>query len=52
MSGLGSKMAMDPTNKWPGETHREWGHTMPLKFLSPTVVFFRAPAGLEPSTKA
>ena len=24
-SGLGSKMGLDATNKWPGETHREWG---------------------------
>ncbi len=25
ISGLGSKMGMDATNKWPGETEREWG---------------------------
>ena len=25
VSGLGSKMGMDATNKWPGETAREWG---------------------------
>jgi 4-hydroxy-3-polyprenylbenzoate decarboxylase len=25
VSGLGSKMGIDATNKWPGETHREWG---------------------------
>lgn len=25
ISGLGSKMGMDATNKWPGETQREWG---------------------------
>lgn len=25
ISGLGSKMGMDATNKWPGETSREWG---------------------------
>ncbi len=25
ISGLGSKMGMDATNKWPGETTREWG---------------------------
>ena len=25
VSGLGSKMGMDATNKWPGETIREWG---------------------------
>ena len=25
VSGLGGKMGLDATNKWPGETHREWG---------------------------
>ncbi len=25
VSGLGSKMGIDATNKWPGETHRHWG---------------------------
>jgi 4-hydroxy-3-polyprenylbenzoate decarboxylase len=25
IAGLGSKMGMDATNKWPGETQREWG---------------------------
>lgn len=25
ISGLGSKMGIDATNKWPGETTREWG---------------------------
>jgi 4-hydroxy-3-polyprenylbenzoate decarboxylase len=25
VSGLGSKMGIDATNKWPGETTREWG---------------------------
>ena len=25
VSGLGSKIGMDATNKWPGETAREWG---------------------------
>ena len=25
VSGLGSKMAIDATNKWPGETSRNWG---------------------------
>jgi len=25
VSGLGSKMGLDATNKWPGETDREWG---------------------------
>ena len=26
VSGLGGKMGIDATNKWPGETDREWGH--------------------------
>ncbi len=28
VSGLGSKMGMDATNKWPSETTREWGRTI------------------------
>ncbi|TFW06402.1 4-hydroxy-3-polyprenylbenzoate decarboxylase [Oxalobacteraceae bacterium OM1] len=28
VSGLGSKMGIDATNKWPGETSREWGRTI------------------------
>lgn len=28
ISGLGSKMGMDATNKWPGETQREWGRAI------------------------
>lgn len=37
ISGLGSKMGVDATNKWPGETQREWGipvcmnHTVRLR---------------------
>jgi 4-hydroxy-3-polyprenylbenzoate decarboxylase len=30
VSGLGSKMGMDATNKWPGETQREWGRVMAM----------------------
>ncbi len=30
VSGLGSKMGMDATNKWPGETAREWGRTIEM----------------------
>ncbi|MGC6341581.1 4-hydroxy-3-polyprenylbenzoate decarboxylase [Bisgaard Taxon 45] len=29
VAGLGSKMGIDATNKWPGETQREWG--VPIK---------------------
>jgi 4-hydroxy-3-polyprenylbenzoate decarboxylase len=25
VAGLGSKMGIDATNKWPGETERKWG---------------------------
>jgi len=28
VSGLGSKMGIDATNKWPGETSREWGRPL------------------------
>jgi 4-hydroxy-3-polyprenylbenzoate decarboxylase len=30
ISGLGSKMGIDATNKWPGETSREWGRTISM----------------------
>jgi len=30
VSGLGSKMGMDATNKWPGETSREWGRPISM----------------------
>jgi 4-hydroxy-3-polyprenylbenzoate decarboxylase len=30
VSGLGSKMGIDATNKWPGETNREWGRTIEM----------------------
>ena len=30
VSGLGSKMGMDATNKWPGETNREWGRPITM----------------------
>ena len=30
VSGLGSKMGLDATNKWPGETPREWGRTITM----------------------
>jgi 4-hydroxy-3-polyprenylbenzoate decarboxylase len=30
VSGLGSKMGMDATNKWPGETQREWGRPIAM----------------------
>lgn len=30
VSGLGSKMGFDATNKWPGETSREWGEPIAM----------------------
>ena len=30
ISGLGGKMGLDATNKWPGETNREWGTTISM----------------------
>ncbi|KAB7520521.1 3-octaprenyl-4-hydroxybenzoate decarboxylase, partial [Flagellimonas olearia] len=34
VAGLGSKMGMDATNKWAGETTREWGRAIAM---DPTV---------------
>jgi 4-hydroxy-3-polyprenylbenzoate decarboxylase len=31
VSGLGSKMGLDATNKWPGETQREWGRPIAME---------------------
>jgi 4-hydroxy-3-polyprenylbenzoate decarboxylase len=31
VSGLGSKIGMDATNKWPGETDREWGRPIVME---------------------
>jgi 4-hydroxy-3-polyprenylbenzoate decarboxylase len=30
VAGLGSKMGIDATNKWPGETDRKWGTTIAM----------------------
>lgn len=30
VSGLGGKMGLDATHKWPGETPREWGRTITM----------------------
>jgi 4-hydroxy-3-polyprenylbenzoate decarboxylase len=30
VSGLGGKMGLDATNKWPGETTREWGRPLTM----------------------
>ena len=31
VAGLGSKMGLDATNKWPGETTREWGRPIVME---------------------
>jgi 4-hydroxy-3-polyprenylbenzoate decarboxylase len=31
VAGLGSKMGIDATNKWPGETDREWGRAIAME---------------------
>jgi len=31
VSGLGGKMGLDATNKWPGETVREWGRAIAME---------------------
>ena len=43
ISGLGGKMGLDATNKWPGETSREWGRAITL----PSEVTQRAEALFE-----
>jgi 4-hydroxy-3-polyprenylbenzoate decarboxylase len=30
VAGQGSKMGIDATNKWPGETNREWGRPIAM----------------------
>ena len=30
VSGLGGKVGLDATNKWPGETAREWGRPIAM----------------------
>jgi 4-hydroxy-3-polyprenylbenzoate decarboxylase len=30
VSGLGGKVGLDATNKWPGETVREWGRPIAM----------------------
>jgi 4-hydroxy-3-polyprenylbenzoate decarboxylase len=35
VAGLGSKLGIDATNKWPGEVSRDWGKPITM---SPTVV--------------
>jgi len=38
VSGLGSKMGIDATGKWPGETNREWGQPIEMNVAVKTRV--------------
>ena len=31
VAGLGSKLGIDATNKWPGETQRQWGRPIEMR---------------------
>jgi 4-hydroxy-3-polyprenylbenzoate decarboxylase len=44
VSGLGGKMGLDATHKWPGETSREWGRgiTMPAEVTQRVAALFDA----------
>jgi 4-hydroxy-3-polyprenylbenzoate decarboxylase len=48
VSGLGGKMGLDATNKWPGETPREWGRTITMD-AAVTQRVEQIVAGLMPS---
>ncbi|PZP30366.1 MAG: 4-hydroxy-3-polyprenylbenzoate decarboxylase [Roseateles depolymerans] len=43
VSGLGGKMGLDATNKWPGETSREWGRgiSMPASVKARTEELYK-----------
>jgi 4-hydroxy-3-polyprenylbenzoate decarboxylase len=48
-SGLGSKIGLDATNKWPPETHREWGREIRMDpAVVETVTARWAKLGLPP----
>ncbi|MBY6187355.1 4-hydroxy-3-polyprenylbenzoate decarboxylase [Marinobacter hydrocarbonoclasticus] len=52
VAGLGSKMGMDATNKWPGETDREWGEPIVMDEAIKARVDERwAELGLDPTEK-
>lgn len=53
VSGLGGKMGLDATNKWPGETAREWGRviTMDAEVLRRTEALVERLLAGSPATK-
>lgn len=52
ISGLGGKMGLDATNKWPGETQREWGRTITMPDTVERRVDDLVAAILQPSKRA
>lgn len=51
VSGLGSKLGIDATNKWPGETDREWGEPIVMdQAVKDKVDSMWDELGLEPDT--
>ena len=47
-SGLGSKVGLDATNKWPGESNREWGRPIEMdKIIREKVDNFWKHLGLD-----
>ncbi len=54
IAGLGSKMGIDATHKWPGETSREWGRaiTMPKGLLDQAESELAALLGVLPAATA
>ncbi|MEP7282470.1 MAG: UbiD family decarboxylase [Rubrivivax sp.] len=51
-SGLGGKMGLDATNKWPGETSREWGRALTMDAAVRTRVQGVVDALLAPARSA
>ncbi|GAA4360583.1 4-hydroxy-3-polyprenylbenzoate decarboxylase [Kangiella marina] len=52
VSGLGSKLGIDATNKWPGETDREWGEPIVMdQAVKDKVDSMWDELGLEPADK-
>lgn len=50
ISGLGSKMGLDATNKWQGETQREWGNPIVMdKKVQDKIDDIWEALGIEPS---
>jgi 4-hydroxy-3-polyprenylbenzoate decarboxylase len=50
VSGLGSKLGIDATNKWPGETDREWGEPIVMdQAVKDKVDTMWEELGLEPT---